>query len=457
MDIPRLVIAGTHSGVGKTTVMLGLLALFKKKGISCQPFKVGPDYIDPGLHTKASGHVSRNLDTFLLPEDTVLEIFLRSSCGKQLSLIEGVMGLFDGRLAENGKNHSTAEIAKLLRAPVLLVLDAKGMSQSAAAWVLGFSRLDRKLRVAGVFLNRVASARHLDSLKKSIEKKTGIPVLGWLFRDEALALPSQHLGLMPASERTPKKEWLSKLANKMEQSIRLGALLKCANSAPSPSFPREKIFNGQKSFRARIGLAWDSAFSFYYADALDYLGYLGVEWARFSPMTSTRLPKDIDGLYFGGGFPENHAEALAGNKSILQEIRKASERGMSIFAECGGLMLLGKEIVDFEGIRHRMAGALPLSVAMGKKLKLGYVEALALRNSSLALRGEKIRGHIFHYSDARPTSSAKQVFRLDRKDLGRDGFLFKNTLACYTHSNFCGSPKRAERFIHACERYHAEK
>lgn len=459
MVIPRLVIAGIKSGVGKTSIATGLMAALARKGLRVQGFKVGPDYIDPGFHTVATGRVSRNLDTFLVPPEGILELFLRASQGCDLAIVEGVMGLYDGRL-EDGAS-STAEVSKLLKAPVLLVVDVASMGQSAAALVLGFCKLDPEINIAGVILNRVSSPRHLELVRGPIEKATGIPVVGWIGKGALPPLPSRHLGLVPALEQENIKRDIERLGLALEASLNLEEILKIARRAgPLPQPAKERFPSKPPVNKVSIALAWDKAFNFYYQDGLDYLSALGVEWVPFSPLKEEKLPEGIAGLVIGGGFPEVFLPELSSNKRMLRLVARAAAQGLPLYAECGGLMYLSRGLKDHNGRYWPLAGVIPALCHMGKRLAgMGYRQARALRPTLYTRPGEVVSGHEFHYSHLKPLQTffpwayswpgtASSIF---------DGYAFNNILASYLHLHWVGNTKLAQRFVEACRRYQKRK
>lgn len=454
MNQPRIVIAGTKSGVGKTSIATGLMAAFTQWGLKVQGFKVGPDYIDPGYHTVATGRPSRNLDTFLVPPERVVELFARAAEGCDIAVIEGVMGLYDGRLEDGGS--STAAIAKLLKAPVLLVVDVTSLGQSAAAVVLGYSRLDPELKVVGVILNRVSSPRHLELVKRAVEEATGIPVVGWLPKGALPPFPSRHLGLVPPVEQAGIRETIERLGYIMARSLDLKQIFRLGQQVPPLPSPPTNCFPGEPlNPRVTIGVALDKAFNFYYQDGLDYLKALGAELAPFSPLKDEKLPAGIAGLLIGGGFPEVFLPELSANRRMLREIRGLAAAGLPIFAECGGLMYLCRGLQDKEGRYWPLAGIVPGFCRMeGRLIGMGYRRARALRNTLFGKRGEMIHGHEFHYSSMRPLiASFPWAYAWKGRPGGKEGFASSNVLASYLHIHFTGNPEIAKSFLRACLRY----
>lgn len=458
MLLPRVVIAGTHSGAGKTTVATALMRALSRSGMKVQPFKVGPDYIDPGYHTAATGRRCRNLDAWFLGADGVREMFQRSAAGAGISVIEGVMGLYDGR--GSGGEGSTAHVARLLDAPVILVLDARSMARSAAAVVLGYKSFEPGLNLCGVILNRVGSERHFLLLKDAIQTATGVPVLGRVAFSPEMELPERHLGLLPTPEKNNLTGLLDLMAYKITGALDLEELAGIARTAPALRPPGVRVFPEEPARpEVNLGLVLDQAFNFYYQDALDLLVALG---ARIIPCSALEggLPSGLDGLYIGGGFPEMFAEVISGNREFMEGVRGEFSRGMPVYAECGGMMFLSRGITDFNGGEYPMAGIVPGKTLMLKKRAgLGYVTALALKDNLLAAAGGRIRGHEFHYSVLQGVDQADHAYLLEREggESRPDGYAAGNLLASYLHIHFAGCPGEARGFIRACREYRAQK
>ena len=448
---PALVIAGVRSGVGKTTIATGVMGALTRRGIAVQPFKAGPDYIDPSYHALACGVPSRNLDSWLLPHPTVLELFRRASGQRQISVVEGVMGVFDGHssLSEDG---STAELAKLIGAPVVLVADASKVARSVAAEILGYQQFDPDLDIAGVILNGVGGPRHLDFCKPQVEATTGLPVLGYLPRREELVQPERHLGLIPTVEGTVARQWYDALITQVEETIDLDRILAIASRAGSPESPAESFPSRPEPRKTSIALARDRAFSFYYQDSLDLLEAWGAELVPFSPLEDEALPAGVGGVYLGGGFPEMFAAELSANKPMLQSLRKAVERNLPVYAECGGLMYLGQGLADLDGNEHPMAGLIPaVSRMSGKRLTLGYREVEAVSDGPLLRRGQRIRGHEFHWSTLEPQPTADQsIYRVVNQDNRAEGFQVGSVWASYIHVHLGSHPSLPRRFVDTC-------
>lgn len=464
-------IAGTHSGVGKTTVTLALLEALTRRGIKIQAFKVGPDYLDPTFHRVATGRPSRNLDGWMMGRSEVLKSFSRASDDADLSIIEGVMGLFDG-LRGRSEEGSSAQISKWLSMPVILVIDAGGLARTAAALVRGCQALDPELKISGVLFNRIGSKNHLDILREAVESACAVPVLGGFPKEEEIALPERPLGLVRAAESlTPSIR--GRLAEMAETFLDLDQIVKTeypvvvgarrGTACCAPTVPVQGRIQDQP-VRCRIGVALDAAFHFYYQDNFDLLEGAGAELLFFSPLNEVEIPADLDGLYFGGGYPEVYAERLSKNQSMLASIRSFAGRGGLIYAECGGLMYLSNRIETVEGNSFPMVGLLPGQVRMGKKLRsLGYRAVEAREPSLLLQKGEKARGHEFHYSEWIDSSSPDSVDRLKKpyrlfrggeSSEGREeGFSHDRLLASYVHLHFASNPNIPERWVSSCERF----
>lgn len=465
-NIPRIIVAGTQSGVGKTSVSLALMAAFKKAGRRVQSFKVGPDYIDPSYHAVATGVPSHNLDSYLLSYETVRQLFAEKSGTAELSIIEGAMGLFDG-LGEE-ETGSTAQIAKFLQAPVILVIDAKGLSRSAAAMIHGYKTFDPDLKISGVILNKVGSAKHFQTLKEVIESNVQVPVIGVLFRDARIQIPERHLGLMTASENKEWKNVLNLLSGlgkgdpAMGQSgLDLEKIFQIASSAPALSSNGfTSMFADQNEKKCRIAYALDAAFNFYYQANLDLLHTFGAELVPFSPIGDESVP-ECDVLYFGGGFPEIYARELEENARLRDQIKNRIGAGLPIYAECGGLMYLSESIETLDGKSYSMAGAIPGKIMMTQKLQnFGYKQGTILRENILGQKDVPVRGHEFHYS--------QRISQQDRETIayqlmGRDGknqsegFVKDSLLASYLHLHFLTNPDWAKRLVWSAKKYHAKK
>ncbi len=460
-----ILIAGTHSGCGKTTMTLGVLAALRKKGLTVQPFKTGPDFIDSGLHRLAVDRPSRNLDLWMCGQEYVTACFKRYASGADIAVIEGVMGLHDGEF-------SSADLARLLQVPVLLVVDAYGMAESAGAVVKGFVEFGvrsgpqskirnpkSEIKFAGVIFNRVASESHYKRLKESVRD---VPVLGYLPRELDFEIPHRHLGLAVAEENPLAGENIQKLADTVLSHIDIDAIIQQAGDTGRKEYHREghaSIRIPQSAFR--IAVAYDKAFNFYYEDNLDLLKDAGADIVRFSPLEDSALPQAADVVYIGGGYPELHAEKLSRNTSMLSAIRAWADAGKPIYAECGGLMYLSQGILDFENTLFAMAGIFPFKTRMMKKPKLAYREVILIEDCMLGKKDEHCRGHEFHYSEilqetqARDEGRGTKIYSVrDKKglDVPAEGFRVKNTLASYIHIHFGSNKNLAERFAEFVKR-----
>ncbi len=458
MDIPRLVIAAAHSSSGKTTLATGLMAWLTRQGYSVQGFKVGPDYIDPAYHQLVTGRPGCNLDEWFLGADGVKEAFVRACRGADIAIVEGVMGLFDGYGSQG--TGSTASIAKILNAPVLVVLDVRSLARTAAALVRGLQVFDPDLHLAGVIVNRVGSPRHAAMVKQAIEENCALPVLAVLPSWSDLALPERHLGLKPVFEQMEQvKQLVDTLVDRLSGALDADRLWQIARTAVPVSGVRPAIWGdrdaGAKTFR--LGVVYDEAFNFYYWDGLDYLATLGAELV-FCRALDGRLPADLDGLYIGGGFPEMFASRLATNRQFMADLKEYYSRGLPVYAECGGLMYLCRELVDLDGEGHCMAGLIPARCIMQKRrAALGYVTAHTTRPTLLGPAGTVLKGHEFHYStlqyDGTPPSPALEMQQAFATATSSGGYAAGNLFASYLHLHWAANPRAALNFSRACRQY----
>ncbi len=443
--IPGVLLAGTHSGCGKTTVTLGLMAALRQRGLAVAPFKCGPDFIDPTLHKLATGRVSHNLDPWMCGDAFVQGCFTRHASAADVAVVEGVMGLFDGAAG------SGAHLAKVLGLPVVLVIDARSMAESAAAVVKGFEELDPAVRVAGVILNRVGSERHLGLLRDAIAAHCRAEVLGHLPRDQAFVIPERHLGLRMGSEKPLDEAAIDRLAGTVTRHVDLGRLaVLAATAAPQP--PAKAAGGSPVPPRVRIGIARDAAFCFYYEENLASLAAAGAEPVEFSPLTDRALPANLAGLYLGGGYPELYAAELAANQGMRAAIRDWSLSGRPLYAECGGFMYLTGGIHDSDGRFHPMAGVFPVEARMQRgRASLGYREATLTSPTMFGRPGVTLRGHEFHYSAIGPMpATVARAYRLG--DGREEGYLInQRTLGSYLHLHFGGTPEAARRFVRFCQ------
>lgn len=455
-------LAATHSGAGKTTVSIGLMAAFKRRGLRVQPFKCGPDFIDPTLHALVTGRISRNLDLRMCGHEYVVDCFRQQTEEADIAVVEGVMGLFDGGSA------SPAALAKALRVPVILVVDAKGCAESIAAVVKGFETLDPELRLMGVICNRVGSSRHLELLSGAVRAHCQTPILGALPNNPEFAIPNRHLGLMMGAEMPLTTGQLDGLAQAITENIDLAAIERLAVPGLVPDVPDSCSLSGAEGNKKdgtagnqngtatekthpRIGVARDRAFCFYYQDNLELLQAAGAELVEFSPLTDPALPPGLDGLYLGGGYPELFAETLSENRGLLAEIKAWSEANRPLYAECGGFIYLCQGVIDQGGAFWPLAGIFPTRATMRPRLaRLGYREATITAPSLLGSTGQ-LFGHEFHYSEIEEMPApVARVFRL--QDGREEGYQMNNTLAGYLHLHFGQTPEAADAFITHCLR-----
>ncbi|GAB7387066.1 cobyrinate a,c-diamide synthase [Bacillaceae bacterium] len=446
----RIVIAGTGSGVGKTTLTIGIMAALKARGYEVQGFKCGPDYIDPTYHAAVTGRISRNLDSWMLDREIVKEIFVRAARDADIAIIEGVMGFYDGKDPATNEG-STAEISLLTQSPVVLVLNAQSMARSAAAIVKGFQSFCDEVRIAGVIVNKVSSERHFRIVQTAIEQECGIPVLGYLQRETGLEIPERHLGLVPSIERGELASFFQLLGERVAATVDLERLLAIAEAPPLDVQPR--LFaaapaNAGKK-RVRVAVAKDAAFHFYYPENLELLEAFGAECLYFSPLKGEKVPETADALYLGGGFPEEFAAELAANEAVKASVRAAIERGLPTLAECGGFMYLTEAVVTADGSRYSMVGIIPGEVRMQRKLAaLGYREVRGSEGNFLLGPHDRARGHEFHYSTFTAAKDLPCAYvTKGLRGTKPEGCLLKNLVAGYTHLHFASAPQLVARWI----------
>ncbi|MBC2879411.1 MULTISPECIES: cobyrinate a,c-diamide synthase [Streptomyces] len=443
-SVPRLVIAAPASGTGKTTVATGLMRAFADAGLAVSPHKVGPDYIDPGYHALATGRPGRNLDAFLCGPERIAPLFLHGAAGAQLAVIEGVMGLFDGA-SGRGELASTAHVAKLLRAPVVLVVDASSQSRSVAALVHGFASWDPEVRVAGVILNKVGSDRH-EALLRDALGGAGVPVLGALRRAADVDTPSRHLGLVPVAERRAEAlDAVAAQAARVREGCDLDALLALARSAPpvpgpawSPGVP------AAAGPRPVIAVAGGPAFTFSYAEHTELLTAAGADVVPFDPLRDEKLPAGTAGLVIGGGFPEMYAPELSANEPLRAAVSSLAATGAPVTAECAGLLYLSRSL---DG--RPMCGVLPAEARMSPRLTLGYREAVALADNPLAAAGTRVRGHEFHRTVVEPGAGPAPAWGFTAPERRVEGYAAGGVHASYLHVHWAGAPGVAERLVAA--------
>ncbi|WLQ67288.1 MULTISPECIES: cobyrinate a,c-diamide synthase [Streptomyces] len=445
VSVPRLVIAAPASGSGKTTVATGLMAAFAERGLAVSPHKVGPDYIDPGYHALATGRPGRNLDAYMCGPDLVAPLFAHGASGCDLAVVEGVMGLYDGASGQ-GELASTAQVSKLLRAPVVLVVDASSQSRSVAALVHGFASWDPEVRIGGVILNKVASDRHEALLREALDE-SGLPVLGVLRRAPQVATPSRHLGLVPVAERrTDALDAVRAMGDRVREGCDLDALMALARSAPDLSggawepepYPRPEV-------RPVVAVAGGAAFTFAYAEHAELLTAAGAEVVVFDPLHDEKLPTGTTGLVIGGGFPEMYAPELSANEPLRTAVTDLALSGAPVAAECAGLLYLAREL---DG--RPMCGVLDASARMSERLTLGYRQAVAVADSVLAVAGTRLRGHEFHRTVLEPGAGPTPAWGLHQPERRVEGFVQGGVHASYLHTHWAAAPEVARRFVERC-------
>ncbi|MFC9735906.1 cobyrinate a,c-diamide synthase [Streptomyces roseolus] len=444
--VARLVIAAPSSGAGKTTVATGLMAAFASRGLAVSPHKVGPDYIDPGYHALATGRPGRNLDAYMCGTELIAPLFAHGSRGCDLAVVEGVMGLYDGA-AGQGELASTAQVAKLLRAPVVLVVDASSQSRSVAALVHGFASWDPEVRLGGVILNKVASDRHETLLREALEE-SGVPVLGVLRRAPAVATPSRHLGLIPVAERQAQAvEAVAAQAEQVLAGCDLEGLLALARSAPPLTTEEWSPAAAAPPAGGRpvVAVAGGAAFTFSYAENAELLTAAGAEVVTFDPLRDEALPEGTRGLVVGGGFPEMYAAELAANEPLRKAVAELAASGAPVAAECAGLLYLARSL---DGTP--MCGVLDADARMSERLTLGYRDAVAVGDSVLAAAGTRVRGHEFHRTVIEPGAGALAAWGLRQPEPRVEGFVRGGVHASYVHTHWAGAPGIAARFVGHC-------
>jgi len=450
MNIPRIVIGGVTSAVGKTTISTAIMYILKQKGLHVQPFKVGPDFIDPSYHTYVTGRQSRNLDVWMMGENGVLKCFHNASSGADIAVVEGVMGLFDG-ISGKDDFSSTAQVAKILNAPVILVIDAGKAARSIAAIATGFLHFDKKLRIIGTILNNVAGDKHANFITEAFADKVKVPIIGIVRRSKEITMVERHLGLIPTPELEEKqKRAIFQSAKFVSEQIDLDKIKYLLDKVQTTDPLQKQLPNGQ----IKIAVALDESFNFYYADNLDALREQKAELIFFSPINNCKLPENIHGVILGGGFPEVLADKLEKNQSMGKSITKAAENGIPIYGECGGLMYLTRSIKGYggnEGKKRNMVGLIDADTFISGKLTLNYTEANS--NASIFGKISKVRGHEFHYSRieniAKDSKFAYVMRRGNGIDNKKDGFMVYNCLASYMHLHFADS-RLPKRFIESC-------
>ena len=453
--VPRLVIAALRGDSGKTVLSMGLIGSWRRRGHDVYPFKKGPDYIDAAWHSVAASRPCRSLDTFMLGRERAAQSFWSHAAPDGIAIVEGNRGLFDGVDVEG--THSTAELAKLIQAPVVLALDCYKATRTMAAAVLGCQRLDPDLSIAGVVLNRVAGTRHERIIRSAIEATCRLPVFGAIPRDSILDLPQRHLGLVPPPEHALVERAVGQAADLIEKHVDLDGIWRAAHAAPPVHVEREAEPATSSARRFTIGVIRDAAFQFYYPENLEALEHEGARIVELSALRDHSLP-DLDGLYIGGGFPEAHAEALANNRSFAEGLRAAIDDGLPVLAECAGMMYLGRSLT-WHGKTYNMVGALPLAFVMESRPHgHGYTIIEADAANPFFPPGALLRGHEFHYSrlDEPRCGDVETAFQVQRGhclDGQRDGIVYRNVLATYSHVHALAAPEWAQCFVAAALRY----
>ncbi|MCW3133894.1 MAG: Ni-sirohydrochlorin a,c-diamide synthase [Methanophagales archaeon] len=478
ISIPRVVIAGDRSSAGKTTVCIGLLSALRAQGFEVQGFKVGLDYIDPGFHTLVSGRPSRNLDGFLMSPEVVKEIFFRGCAGADIAVIEGVRGLYEG-LNYSDDTGSTAQIAKILRCPVILVVDAGSITRSAAAVVNGYKSFDSKVQISGVILNNIGSKRHGEKAELAVEEYSGVKVIGKIPRKSDLGISMRHLGLITATECENRRDDFDSVLNKIktavEKNVDMKMFFDIAKSACALKTPETRIFHakrgGSEESKVRIAVAFDEAFNFYYQDTLDLLALEGAELVYFSPIRDKKLPEGADAVYIGGGFPEIYAEELSSNSQMRNAVKDFYDRYGVIYAECGGLMYLLEQLEytplhglpgrraesHGEGGSFEMCGVIKGLVRFGEKRVVNYVEGEFQKDCILGKKRGRFKGHEFHHSEIllenrSNVDFAYKMLRGEGITDGMDGIITKNCLASFAHLHAASYTEFAENFVgSACQ------
>ncbi|MEU5451635.1 cobyrinate a,c-diamide synthase [Streptomyces californicus] len=453
VSAPRLVIAAPASNSGKTTVATGLMAAFAARGLAVSPHKVGPDYIDPGYHALATGRPGRNLDAYMCGPELIAPLFAHGSAGCDLAVVEGVMGLYDGASGQ-GELASTAQVAKLLKAPVVLVVDASSQSRSVAALVHGFASWDPQVRIGGVILNKVASDRHEALLRDALEE-SGLPVLGVIRRAPQVATPSRHLGLVPVAERGAEAvDAVRAMGERVRAGCDLDALMALARTAPAlPDAPWEPAYAPAREAsgpvadgpRPVVAVAGGAAFTFAYAEHAELLAAAGAEVVTFDPLRDEKLPAGTAGIVVGGGFPEVYAPELSANEPLRRAVTELARAGAPVAAECAGLLYLAREL---DG--KPMCGVLDAEARMSGRLTLGYRQAVAVSDSVLAVAGTRMRGHEFHRTVLEPGAGSTPAWGMHQPERRVEGYVERGVHASYLHTHWAASPEVARRFVAHC-------
>ncbi|MFB3763805.1 MAG: Ni-sirohydrochlorin a,c-diamide synthase [Methanotrichaceae archaeon] len=454
MTEPRVLLGGDRSSSGKTTIVAGLLSALSRSGMKVQPFKVAMDYIDPSYHTWITGRYCRNLDGYLMPEGNIREIYSHASAGADISVIEGVRGLYEGYDGDLG---STAQIAKMLSVPVIFVVDARSITRSAAALVKGYMDFDPDIKIKGVILNKVGSERHAQKARAEIERYAGVEVVGEIPRDDSMHLAMRHLGLVPVLEGKTRHdgfvERLDKIRRIVEDGLDIDRIIEIARDAEPLENAEPELYRPNDLGKGlKIGVALDEAFNFYYRDNIELMELAGAKVVPFSPMHDKALPQ-LDGIYIGGGYPELYAKELSENVRMRRSIVRAHEEGLPIYAECGGLMYLAREIA-WDNENHEMVGLVPGIARKGKVRVVSYVGGSIVRDCVLGPAGSQILGHEFHHSEMAMDGDVEYAVKLNRgtgiKD-GLDGIIDGNMIASYSHIHSASYRGFPSEFIKACK------
>lgn len=453
MSANRLVIAGTGSGVGKTTFTIGLMAALQQKGFQVQGFKCGPDYIDPTFHTAVTGRASRNLDSWMFDEKTVIDVLERNSRDADISIIEGVMGFYDGKspLEDRG---STAEISILTKSPVLLIVNCASMARSAAAIVKGFQLFNTKVNIVAVIANQVGSEGHYKIVKAAVEQECGIPVVGYLKKEQNIEMPSRHLGLIPAIERGELQPFFRQLGELISATVDIEKIYELSNAPELPTI-QPSIFDVKNNGQVKIAVAKDAAFNFYYEENIELLQANGATIEYFAPLDGEEVPTDADGLYIGGGFPEEFAQQLAQQTDVKKSIQQAIKKGIPTLAECGGFMFLTEAIFTTDGKRFEMVDCIPGTIQMQTRLvALGYREIFGTKENFLIREGQEAKGHEFHYSTYSKPENIQYAYETkSRFKKQGEGYMHENLIAGYTHFHFASNPQLVVQWIEECKKY----
>jgi cobyrinic acid a,c-diamide synthase len=450
MKIPRVILSGTSSRAGKTVVSIGLMRALRNRGYDVQPFKVGPDFIDPSYHYFATNRASRNLDSYMISPQDILGTFQRSSEDCDIAIIEGTMGLYDSHNALDEKG-STAQVSKILSSPVVLIANVERIGRTAAPFVLGYRLFDELVDIQGVILNRLGNPRHATKARLAVERLAKMQVVGVIPRDERIVIPERHLGLVPAYERGKLEKLFDDLAEVVESYVDVDAIIRIAEGAKEMEKATvNPVFRPLEEKSFTLGVVRDEAFTFYYQDNLDAFSANGAEIRYIDSLRDKKLP-NVDALYIGGGFPEVFAEALEKNTSIREEIYNFCDSGKPVYGECGGLMYLGESITTKEGEEYEMVGFLPLKARMFHRFQaLGYVRNEVIRDNPLSKKGVRLVGHEFHYSKLDLLDKIEYVYKVERGkgvDGVHDGLMVKNTLASYMHLHVLSYPDMVNNLL----------